>query len=82
MARAATLLFLSSRLPLFTQTKTPRAAFPRNPVYSAGCNFGEVLMAEQSADPRVDAYIEKAAPFARPVLKHMGKTRYWKYANC
>jgi uncharacterized protein YdeI (YjbR/CyaY-like superfamily) len=30
-------------------------------------------MAEQSADPRVDAYIEKAAPFARPVLKHIRK---------
>jgi uncharacterized protein YdeI (YjbR/CyaY-like superfamily) len=30
-------------------------------------------MAEQSSDPRVDAYIEKAPPFAQPVLKHLRK---------
>lgn len=30
-------------------------------------------MPEQSNDPRVDAYIEKAAPFAQPVLKHIRK---------
>src|ERR1700759_5403088 len=24
-------------------------------------------------DPRIDAYIEKAAPFARPILKHLRK---------
>jgi len=30
-------------------------------------------MAEQASDPRVDAYIEKAAPFAQPVLKHIRK---------
>ncbi|HEV3410367.1 MAG TPA: YdeI/OmpD-associated family protein [Chthoniobacterales bacterium] len=26
-----------------------------------------------SKDPRIDAYIEKAAPFARPILKHLRK---------
>ena len=30
-------------------------------------------MPEQTNDPRVDAYIEKAAPFAQPVLKHIRK---------
>lgn len=30
-------------------------------------------MPEQSSDPRVDVYIEKAAPFAQPVLKHIRK---------
>ena len=24
-----------------------------------------------STDPRIDAYIEKAAPFAQPILKHL-----------
>jgi hypothetical protein len=28
--------------------------------------------------PRIDAYIEKAQPFARPILK---QHRNWKYAN-
>ena len=28
-------------------------------------------MADQQTDPRVDAYIEKAAPFARPVLTYL-----------
>lgn len=28
-------------------------------------------MAEQQFDPRVDAYIERAAPFAQPVLSHL-----------
>src|SRR5437868_10745402 len=26
-----------------------------------------------SRDPRIDAYIAKAAPFARPVLRHVGQ---------
>ena len=30
-------------------------------------------MSEQTLDPRVDAYIEKAAPFAQPVLAHLRK---------
>ena len=30
-------------------------------------------MAEQQFDPRVDAYIEKAAPFAQPILAHLRK---------
>jgi uncharacterized protein YdhG (YjbR/CyaY superfamily) len=30
-------------------------------------------MPEQLFDPRVDAYIEKAAPFAQPVLTHLRK---------
>jgi len=30
-------------------------------------------MLNQSGDTRVDAYIEKAAPFARPILKHIRK---------
>ena len=30
-------------------------------------------MAEQQFDPRVDAYIERAAPFAQPVLSHLRK---------
>jgi len=30
-------------------------------------------MAEQPFDPRVDAYIERAAPFAQPVLVHLRK---------
>jgi uncharacterized protein YdeI (YjbR/CyaY-like superfamily) len=30
-------------------------------------------MPEQSRDPRVDAYIEKAAPFAQPILNHLRK---------
>lgn len=28
-------------------------------------------MPEQQLDPRVDAYIEKAAPFAQPILEHL-----------
>jgi uncharacterized protein YdeI (YjbR/CyaY-like superfamily) len=28
-------------------------------------------MADQQIDPRVDAYIEKAAPFAQPILAHL-----------
>jgi uncharacterized protein YdeI (YjbR/CyaY-like superfamily) len=30
-------------------------------------------MADQPFDPRVDAYIEKAAPFAQPILAHLRK---------
>ena len=30
-------------------------------------------MPAAQTDPRVDAYIEKAAPFARPILKHIRK---------
>jgi uncharacterized protein YdeI (YjbR/CyaY-like superfamily) len=30
-------------------------------------------MADQLFDPRVDAYIEKAAPFAQPILAHLRK---------
>jgi len=30
-------------------------------------------MPEQTMDPRVDAYIEKAAPFAQPILTHLRK---------
>ncbi len=30
-------------------------------------------MADQQFDPRVDAYIEKAAPFAQPILTHLRK---------
>lgn len=30
-------------------------------------------MPEQHTDPRVDAYIEKSAPFAQPILKHLRK---------
>jgi uncharacterized protein YdeI (YjbR/CyaY-like superfamily) len=30
-------------------------------------------MPEKQTDPRVDAYIEKAAPFAQPILKHLRK---------
>lgn len=33
-------------------------------------------------DPRLDAYIEKAAPFARPILwMAEGKGRNWKYTR-
>ena len=30
-------------------------------------------MSDEQLDPRVDAYIEKAAPFAQPVLAHLRK---------
>jgi len=30
-------------------------------------------MPDEQKDPRIDAYIEKAAPFAQPVLKHLRK---------
>ena len=28
-------------------------------------------MSDQQIDPRVDAYIENAAPFAQPILSHL-----------
>src|SRR5438445_12584666 len=31
----------------------------------------EVTVPEEQIDPRVDLYIEKAAPFAQPVLTHL-----------
>jgi uncharacterized protein YdeI (YjbR/CyaY-like superfamily) len=33
----------------------------------------EELMVDERMDPRVDAYIERAAPFAQPVLTHLRK---------
>jgi uncharacterized protein YdeI (YjbR/CyaY-like superfamily) len=33
----------------------------------------ELAMKEDTRDPRVDAYIEKAAPFAQPILNHLRK---------
>jgi uncharacterized protein YdeI (YjbR/CyaY-like superfamily) len=34
---------------------------------------GGIPMKPAATDPRVDAYIEKAAPFAQPVLRHLRK---------
>lgn len=42
-----------------------------------------------SRDPRVDAYVERAARFASPILRHLrevvpddGRSRNWKYERC
>jgi uncharacterized protein YdeI (YjbR/CyaY-like superfamily) len=40
-------------------------------VYIAGLEWKEGSVLEEGMDPRVDAYIEKAASFAQPVLTHL-----------
>jgi uncharacterized protein YdeI (YjbR/CyaY-like superfamily) len=42
-------------------------------VYIAAENTRRLQIVEDQFDPRVDAYIERAAPFAQPVLAHLRK---------
>ena len=42
-------------------------------VYTAALKVEEDVMLGEHIDARVDAYIEKAAPFAQPVLTHLRK---------
>jgi uncharacterized protein YdeI (YjbR/CyaY-like superfamily) len=43
----------------------------RNRLTEPASHFDHAVMAKK--DPRVDAYIKNAAPFARPILKHLRK---------
>src|SRR5438270_9479660 len=75
-------LTLPSRKFLYTATlisaiaanTTPACSLyvSRRVVYIAS-SIREDRMSDEQLDPRVDAYIERAAPFAQPVLTHLRK---------